>query len=1466
MSTLNIFISKFGYMEKSLLCDLKSPSIHQLVEFQVLQTPDAVAVIFQDQKLTYQELNQKANQLAHYLRTLGVQPETLVGLCVERSLLMFVGLLGILKAGGAYIPLDPSYPQERLEFMIEDSQIPILVAQKHLIEQLPKLENVRVVCIDTDWQQITQYSRENPDSKVTAENLAYTIYTSGSTGKPKGVQITHRAVINFLSSMRQEPGLTQKDIFLAITTISFDIAVLEIFLPLIVGARIVLVSREAVADGKQLSKILTESEATIIQATPATWRLLLESGWQGNKQLKILCGGEAITLELANQLLEKGGSLWNMYGPTETTIWSMLCKVEPGSSFVPLGHPIANTQIYLLQEPARRKHDRPKLAPVGVPGEVYIGGYGVARGYLNRPELTRERFIPNPFSNEPGARLYKTGDLARYLPDGNIEFMGRIDYQVKIRGFRVELGDIETAISKHPAVKQAVVIAREDRPGNKCLVAYVVPKIHQDELESSKPINHCSTEQLQEWKKVWNANYTNSPEDWAGWNDSFTGLPIPADEVCEWVDTTVERILSLHPQQVLEVGCGKGLLLFRIAPHCSHYVGTDISAEAIHHIEQQLRTVKQDLSYVKVSEGAAHELEGLEPASFDTVIINSVIQYFPSVDYLLQVIEKIVKLIKPGGQIFIGDVRSLPLLETFHSAVQLNQAISSLSSYQLQQLIRERILHERELVLHPDFFSAVKQHIPRISHVQTLLKRGQSQNELTRFRFDVILHIETNMYPHAEPLCWDWQQHNLSLQLICQLLQEQQPQTIKITNVPDARIFLDIKAVEILASNNRPKTVGELQQSLQQFSQDNGVHPEEFWTIGQYIPYSAEVTCSECRNPSTYDVLLQSQLEAIDQKNILMLPESVGELKPWSAYANNPIQVNDKINIVPLLQAFLREKLPEYMVPSAFVMMETLPLTPNGKIDRRSLPKPKKDRAILTEAYIAPTALLEKQLAEIWSELLDIEPIGIYDNFFDLGGHSLLIVQLLSRIEKTMKIELPLSYVLKEPTIAGFIKAIDMLDSSVHALSIKEETHVDWESEVTLDPTIQPEVEFVEFPTEPEHIFLTGATGFLGAFLLYELIQQTTANIYCLVRASNIEEGRQKIQINLERYMLWSDKLSSRIIPVVGDLSKPLLGLTDEDFKDLASKLDLIYHAGALVNLVYPYSALQPTNVLGTQEILRLASQGKVTPVHFISTIDVLKPLIFHQRKAAIREDERLAYGKELTRGYTQTKWVAEQLIMAAQDRGIPVSIYRPGMISGNSQTGAYHTNDLMARIIKGMIQMGSAPDLDKWVNITPIDYASQAIVHLSRQRESLGKAFHIINPHPFPWKQLVSEICGLGYSIQLLPHEEWQAELLQLERFQENVLIPIKSLFTEKNTQTQMTYLETFLLTSQAFDCQNTLKGLKETSIVCPHADSKLLSAYFSYFIQSDFLKPPIGNTEENHSLVQESLKQQVNRMIKAG
>lgn len=449
----------------------KDQCIHQLFEAQVEKTPDAVAVVFENQQLTYRELNTKANQLAHYLQKLGVKPEVLVGICVERSLEMIIALLATLKAGGGYIPLDPSFPSERLAFMLEDSQISVLLTQQHLLKTLPP--HAQAICLDSDGENITTYQQNSLEVNINSSNLSYIIYTSGSTGKPKGVQITHGNVVNFLTAIQQNLQLKNTDRLLSVTTLSFDIAVLEIFLPLTTGAKLILVSREVATNGTELLQELNNSAVTVMQATPATWRMLLDAGWEGNPQLKILCGGEALPENLASQLNQRASIVWNLYGPTEATIWSTIHQVDKHETKVSIGRPIANTQIYILD-----KNLQP--LPVGVSGELYIGGAGVARGYFNQPELTKEKFIPNPFNST--TLLYKTGDLARYLTNGEVEYLGRIDYQVKLRGFRIELGEIEAVLEQHPVVRQCVVMAREDVSGQR-LVAYLVAEnVATDEL------------------------------------------------------------------------------------------------------------------------------------------------------------------------------------------------------------------------------------------------------------------------------------------------------------------------------------------------------------------------------------------------------------------------------------------------------------------------------------------------------------------------------------------------------------------------------------------------------------------------------------------------------------------------------------------------------------------------------------------------------------------------------------------------------------------------------------------------------------------------------------------------------------------------------------------------------------------------------------------------------------------------
>jgi amino acid adenylation domain-containing protein len=438
-------------------------SIEAMVAAQARRSPDAIAITGTGRTLSYRELDERSNQLASWLRGRGVGSGQLVGVCLQRTPDLVVALLGVLKSGAAYVPLDPAFPASRLAHMVTDSALKAVLTDDDSESALPETEAL-LVRLDSDWPAIAAQPVDAiAGARSGPEALAYVLYTSGSTGLPKGVQIPRRALTNFLRGMQQRPGISPNDVLIAVTTLSFDIAGLELFLPLTVGARILVATADEAHDGTALRELIESSGATIVQATPATWHMLIDAGWRGSLSLTALCGGEAMPPQLAAELLSRTRALWNMYGPTETTIWSTVARVERDSP-ISLGTPIANTQVYIID-----KHKRP--VPMGVAGELCIAGAGVALGYLNRPELTAERFVANPFV--PGARMYRTGDLARFTKDGTIGYLGRSDFQVKVRGFRIELGEIESLLSRHPDILQAVATTYDDAAGRR-LVAYVV--------------------------------------------------------------------------------------------------------------------------------------------------------------------------------------------------------------------------------------------------------------------------------------------------------------------------------------------------------------------------------------------------------------------------------------------------------------------------------------------------------------------------------------------------------------------------------------------------------------------------------------------------------------------------------------------------------------------------------------------------------------------------------------------------------------------------------------------------------------------------------------------------------------------------------------------------------------------------------------------------------------------------------
>ncbi|MCW5313966.1 amino acid adenylation domain-containing protein [Nostoc sp. KVJ3] len=971
--------------------------IHQLFEKQVEQEPDAVAVVFESEQLTYQQLNERANQLAHSLQKLGVKPEVLVGICIERSLEMVVGLLGILKAGGAYVPLDPSYPPERLSYLLEDTGVKVLLTQQSLTELLPE-HQVIVVSLDGDWQAIDRENQNNINSGVKGENLAYVIYTSGSTGKPKGVMNTHKGISNRLLWMQDTYQLTPSDRILQKTPFSFDVSVWELFWPLLTGATLVMAKPEGHKDSAYLIKLIQQQQITTVHFVPSMLRVLLqEPELEDCSCLKrVICSGEALPYDLTQRFFERFNcELHNLYGPTEAAIdvtsWHCLPQIQ--HQIVPIGRPIANIQIYILDQ-----YLQP--VPVGIVGELHIGGVGLARGYLNRPELTSQKFIFHPFGD---GKLYKTGDLARYLPDGNIEFLGRIDHQVKIRGFRIELGEIETVLSQHQAVQQAVVIAHEAETGSKNLIAYIVQNSQpSDVVEHSQEVE-LFNDQVWQWQILYNQTYSQAnlePDptfNIVGWNSSYTGQPIPAAQMRQWLNDKVETILAQQPNRVLEIGCGTGLILFQIAPHCRHYWATDISAVALDYIGQQLNKVGSKLDNVNLLQRAADNFEGLEAKGFDTIILNSVVQYFPHIDYLVRVLEGAVNAVAPGGCIFLGDVRNLQLLEAFHASVELHKALPDLSVTQWQQRVKRQIAQENELLVDPAFFMALRQRFPQISHVEIYLQRGLDHNELTQFRYNVLLRVGTAV-DSPQNLQWlNWQKQQLTLSAVRHLLVETQPEILGVTRIPNARLVTSLKSAEFLKNPQELQTTSQLRAVINAIAPETGVEPDDFYALAEALSYSLVVTWSDTSVLDSYDVIFV-QRQSQGPVPLRVFTPTQGEIKgDWRFYANQPLQPKLNRQLIPQLRSYLETRLPEYMMPNAFAILDAIPLTANGKIDRRALPSPEQIRLDLADTFVAPCTPIEEILALIWADVLGIEQVGIHDNFFQLGGDSIRGIQAIAK-------------------------------------------------------------------------------------------------------------------------------------------------------------------------------------------------------------------------------------------------------------------------------------------------------------------------------------------------------------------------------------------------------------------------------------------------------------------------------------
>jgi amino acid adenylation domain-containing protein/FkbM family methyltransferase len=886
--------------------------LHQLFEQQAERQPEAVAVVCDDQQLTYGQLNERANQLSLYLQRLGVGPEVLVGICVERSLEMLVGLLAILKAGGAYVPLDPSYPAERLRFMLADAGAPVLLTQQRLLSILPA-HHATVVCLDSDWETIAQSCPATAaPPRATTENLAYMIYTSGSTGLPKGAMTTHAAIVNRLLWMQQAYRLNESDRVLQKTPLSFDVSGWELFWPLITGARMVLARPDGHKDSSYLIGLIAEQQVTTLHFVPSMLQAFLEDrGVERCTTLRrVICSGEALSVNLQERLFERlgGAELHNLYGPTEAAIdvTSWRCEPHERRSSVPIGRPIANTQLYILDE-------RLELIPVGATGELYLGGAGLARGYHGRPELTAEKFIPDAMSGTSGSRLYRTGDVVRYGEEGEVEYLGRVDQQVKVRGHRIELGEIEAVLVKHPGIQEAVVTIHEHAEGDVRLRAYLVPD--QDDAFPVRQLLRFEKEGLLAGR-------------------SRLELPNGREIVClankEEARFLYKEIFEEHCYFRSGISLNDGACVFDVGANIGMFTlfaGTmcrDVTVYAFEPVPAIFEVLKLNSA-----------VSGLNVKLYDCGLAREagteVFTYYPQF---------------PGSSGRFGDpVRDREVLKSgVLNMLREDSETEGYSSEELEAIIGERVserLTSEQITCQLKTISEVirENDIQRID----LLKIDAEKSES-----DVLAGIRED----------DWRK-------IDQIVME----------VHDLEHRLD-----------------HITRLLENHGYEVNVE-QEAW----------------CEGTELYN---------------LYATRSGLERRVDSSASERSTAWNGQNALLTDVKRLLEEQLPEFMLPSAFIMLDALPLTPSGKIDRKALPRPDRAQPHRETAFVAARTPLEEDLVNIWRELLNIEQIGIHDKFFELGGHSLLLTRLASRIHRTFGVEVPLRVLFNTPTVVDMTTAI----------------------------------------------------------------------------------------------------------------------------------------------------------------------------------------------------------------------------------------------------------------------------------------------------------------------------------------------------------------------------------------------------------------------------------------------------------
>jgi amino acid adenylation domain-containing protein len=982
-------------------------TITTLFEETVAHAPDAIALSFGEQQLTYRELEEQSNRVAHYLRKQGVKEGVLVPLCIERSIHLIVSILGILKAGGAYVPVDPSYPKDRIAWMLQDtgSKLVLTTSDQQALLAV-EAAHATLIFVDNILDLLATMPAHPLVVTTDPDSLAYVIYTSGSTGRPKGAMVIHRNVTS-LARGGNFVELNAADVLLSTGSPSFDATTIEYWGMLLNGGQLVLCPEKKLLDNQLLKQEIRHRGVTKMWFTASWFNQLVDDDITIFEGLTaVMAGGEKLSEEHVRKFLAAypATQIINGYGPTENTTFSLtwsIAAVVPGRS-IPIGRPLGNRTAYIL-------NNAMQLLPVGTPGELYVGGDGVSRGYLNQPELTAEKFVTDPFSELRGAKLYRTGDRARWLPDGTVEYLGRMDDQIKMRGYRIEPGEIERALNNLEPVAASCVVVKEQQSAEKRLVSYYVPdqqavlrteqELYLQKVTGLHDTSYSKSDKIKDFDEEFNIT---------GWNDSFTGEALPAQHMRAWLDDITGVVLATNPRHVLEIGTGTGLIYFQLAGHIEKYIGTNFSQAATQRLQQHIDKGLRRYPETSLHISAAHEVTLEEGTTIDTVILNAVAQYFPSAQYMSDVLANAISLLKGKGHIIIGDVRDLRLLPSFKRRLQLDKLQSKTSLREFEWNVDQEVWKEEELCFSPAYFFQLQALYPEITHVDIQWKQGDYINELSLYRYTVVLYFDIEK-PVLQPQWQSWDDIADKGSLLSRL-SAGHPR-IALQQVPNPRLWKE-RLLEQAISDRTINQVGDLSAYI--LTPDNDtLAVNELLAAAKAAGYHCRFLLNE--DPFKINLLLeQTPFNGFVEPSYSKAAGYTDGVK-----TNIPLFADICEVLEKDIRVQLQQRLPEYMVPSAFVALQVLPLTSNGKVDRRFLTEWEFIQRKRLLNYQAPVTATEQQLADIWQRLLGVERVGTQDNFFELGGHSLLATRAVSAIHKEMEAALTVKEFLLHPTIAA---------------------------------------------------------------------------------------------------------------------------------------------------------------------------------------------------------------------------------------------------------------------------------------------------------------------------------------------------------------------------------------------------------------------------------------------------------------